>query len=169
MYTYSKLLSWSPPPYVIFTSTSRPPCVHLTSLTWWMRPGLPHFSHPSASVYYTERKPKNTKRGRPGNEARLLHCKYYYQLHVYCCFSRSSTDLDVQEPTNIQRVLLDAVKRGNVVKVSSVIVCISQFNSHFTCKTRPNRLESWNYDRKVKPISGCDKISEAGFEHEIGW
>ena len=36
-------------------------------------------------------------------------------------FSYSSTDLDVQEPTNIQRVLLDAVKRGNVVKVSLVV------------------------------------------------
>jgi len=35
-----------------------------------MRPGLPRFSRSSASVYYTERKPKNKKRGRPGNEAR---------------------------------------------------------------------------------------------------
>ena len=26
--------------------------------------------HSSASVYYTEHKPKNKKRGRPGNEAR---------------------------------------------------------------------------------------------------
>ena len=33
-------------------------------------------------------------------------------------FSCSSTDLDVQEPSNIQKILLDAVKRGNVVKVS---------------------------------------------------
>ena len=39
------------------------------SLTWWMRPGLPRFSCSSASVYYTERKPKNKKWGRPGNEA----------------------------------------------------------------------------------------------------
>ena len=42
-------------------------------------------------------------------------------------FSHSSSDLDVQEPSNIQRVLLDAVKRGNVVKVSSVIMFTSQF------------------------------------------
>ena len=34
-------------------------------------PGLPRFSRSSASVYYTERKPKNKKRGRPGNEARV--------------------------------------------------------------------------------------------------
>ena len=34
-----------------------------------MRPGLPRFSCSSASVYYTEHKPKNTKRGKPGNEA----------------------------------------------------------------------------------------------------
>ena len=34
-----------------------------------MKPGLPRFSRSSASVYYTERKPKNKKRGRPGNEA----------------------------------------------------------------------------------------------------
>ena len=41
-----------------------------TSLTWWMSPGLPRFSRSSASVYYNERKPKNKKRARPGNEAR---------------------------------------------------------------------------------------------------
>ena len=34
-----------------------------------MRPGLPRFSCSSASVYYTERKLKNKKWGRPGNEA----------------------------------------------------------------------------------------------------
>ena len=32
------------------------------------------FSHSSASVYYTEHKPKNKKRGRPGNEARSGIC-----------------------------------------------------------------------------------------------
>ena len=32
-------------------------------------PGLPCFSRSSASVYYTERKPKNKNRERPGNEA----------------------------------------------------------------------------------------------------
>ena len=34
-----------------------------------MFPGLPRFLRSSASVYYTEHKPKNKKRGRPGNEA----------------------------------------------------------------------------------------------------
>ena len=37
-----------------------------------MKPGLPRFSRSSASVYYTERKPKNKKRGRPGNEATIV-------------------------------------------------------------------------------------------------
>ena len=37
-----------------------------------MRPGLPRFSRSSASVYYTERKPKNKKWGRPGNEAIVM-------------------------------------------------------------------------------------------------
>ena len=51
------------------TSFSHPPHIHLTSLMWWMRPGLPRFSCSSASMYYTEPKPKNTKWGRSGNEA----------------------------------------------------------------------------------------------------
>ena len=47
------------------TSTSRPlDVIHVTGVP---RPSL--FFAPSASVYYTERKPKNKKRGRPGNEA----------------------------------------------------------------------------------------------------
>ena len=36
-----------------------------------MFPGLPRFSRSSASVYYTEWKPKNKKWGRPGNEASI--------------------------------------------------------------------------------------------------
>ena len=45
-------------------------CTHVASF-----PGLPRFCslvcvlRSSASMYYTERKPKNKKRGRPGNEA----------------------------------------------------------------------------------------------------
>ena len=50
-----------PPP----TSTSR---VHRRHHVIGV-PRLPRFSRSSASVYYTERKPKNKKRGRPGNEA----------------------------------------------------------------------------------------------------
>ena len=50
-----------PPP----TSTSRPP--DLIHVIVFPRPSP--FSRSSASVYYTERKPKNKKRGRPGNEA----------------------------------------------------------------------------------------------------
>ena len=42
-----------------------------------MRPGLPRFSRSPASVYYIERKPKNKKRGRPGNEAKFNHCDLF--------------------------------------------------------------------------------------------
>ena len=62
------------------------PHVHLTSFTWWMTsyatlsslssldPSFPYqefpvFAASSTSVYYPERKVKNKKRGRPGNEA----------------------------------------------------------------------------------------------------
>ena len=55
----------------IRTLFSCPLHIQLTSLTWWMRPGLPRFSRSSASVYYTECKPKNKKQGRPGNEANI--------------------------------------------------------------------------------------------------
>ena len=61
-------------------------------LTWWMRPGLPRFSRSSASMYYTEHKPKRKKRGRPGNEAiangihrylERLHVKYLAVKHIH--------------------------------------------------------------------------------------
>ena len=45
-------------------------------------PGLPRFSRSSASVYYTERKPKNKKWGRPGNEATKTLQKHSPQLGV---------------------------------------------------------------------------------------
>ena len=51
-----------------------------------MRPGLPRFSRSSASVYYTERKPKNKKRGRPGSEAT-------YVVYTYSCSHDSSLPL----------------------------------------------------------------------------
>ena len=49
-----------------------------------MRPGLSHFSRSSTSVYYTERKPKNKKRGSPGNEATHshLHTLTYSHPHI---------------------------------------------------------------------------------------
>ena len=37
---------------------------------------------------------------------------------LFCHSSNDSSDLDVQEPSDIQKLLLDAVKRGNVEKVS---------------------------------------------------
>ena len=67
------------PPYL------RPTRVHLTSHTWWMKPGLPRFSRPSASVYYTERKPKNKKWGRPGNEAKY-HTHYQFGGYDNDCY-----------------------------------------------------------------------------------
>ena len=56
------------------TSLSRPHRVQLMSLMWWMRPGLPcfFFLRSSASVYYTERKPKNENGGGLGT--RLGFC-----------------------------------------------------------------------------------------------
>ena len=62
---HNRKYGWAPPPL-------HPLRVHLTSHMWWMRPGLPRFSRSSTSVYYTERKPKNKKRGRPGNEATFV-------------------------------------------------------------------------------------------------
>ena len=68
---YSYIFEYRPLP---LTSFLRPPRVYLTSHTWWMRPGLPCFWHSSASMYYTECKPMNKKRGRPGNKATAKPC-----------------------------------------------------------------------------------------------
>ena len=38
---------WGPTPLL-------PPYIHLTSLTWWVLAGLPHFRHSSTSVYYCQ-------------------------------------------------------------------------------------------------------------------
>ena len=54
-------------------------------------------------------------------------------------FSCSSTDLDVQEPSNIQKILLDAVKRGNVVKVS-LGLCVPP-NSILVSPVRPDQID----------------------------
>jgi len=63
-----------------------------------MRPGLPRFLRSSASVYYTERKPKNKKRGRPGNEATpslladraMAYCPIHHKLiKLFLCSPRS--------------------------------------------------------------------------------
>ena len=52
------------PPYVHLASTSRPPdVIHVIGV-----PRPSRFSRSSASVYYS--KPKNKKRGRPGNEVK---------------------------------------------------------------------------------------------------
>ena len=54
------LIGNRPPP----SSTSRPPAViHVIGIPWPSR-----FLRSSASMYYPEHKPKNKKRGRPGNE-----------------------------------------------------------------------------------------------------
>ena len=51
--------------------------VHLTSLMWWMNLGLPCLSRSSASVYYTERKPKNENGGGLGKRLTCPHCGQY--------------------------------------------------------------------------------------------
>ena len=56
------------PPYIHLTSTSR----HSHDKCSQVLPSLPHltcFCRSSTSMYYTEHKPKNKKRERPGNEA----------------------------------------------------------------------------------------------------
>ena len=50
------------PPYVQLMSTLRDKCSQVSL----------HYCHSSASMYYTEQKPKNKKQGRPGNEAREM-------------------------------------------------------------------------------------------------
>ena len=66
-------LDLSPPPLC-------PPCIHLTSFTWWMLPGLPH-SLPA--MYYCL-----CKQGRPGNEARVVQCRL--QWRWYCALLPTS-------------------------------------------------------------------------------
>ena len=61
----------------VFECRPLPPYVHLAP-TWRhsrdrCSQAFPVFSRSSASVYYTECKPKNKKRGRPGNEASSKH------------------------------------------------------------------------------------------------
>ena len=77
--------------------------VYILDCVWLaLFPGLPRFFalQFSASMYYTERKPKNKKRGRPGNEASvqlLIYEKlstlagiyieavvFSYDIHVVC-------------------------------------------------------------------------------------
>ena len=61
------------------TSTSRPP-----DITWQVFPGLPCFRRSSTSVSYTERNPKNKKRGRPGTKATIVAWK---SLRLRLCAS----------------------------------------------------------------------------------
>ena len=74
-----------------------------------MGPGLPRFlffgllihggsgrARSSASVYYTERRPKNKKQGRPGNEATGAH-------DVIAITSLQKNDLCTEELRDIDR------------------------------------------------------------------
>ena len=70
---YSYILKYRP---LSLMSFSHPPDVtHVM-----VRPGLPHFSRSSASVYYTEHKTKNKKRGRPGNKASDNLCNLVFNV-----------------------------------------------------------------------------------------
>ena len=62
-----KLICGYPPP-----PPPPPPCVHLTSCTRQIMPGLPRFSPLSLQWYYRQRKPNNRKQGRPGKLEVLL-------------------------------------------------------------------------------------------------
>ena len=63
-----------------------PPCVHLTSFTnWQVFPGLPCFLCSSASVYYTECKPKNENVGDLGMRLGFSHMAQwaiYFTLNI---------------------------------------------------------------------------------------
>ena len=48
-----------------------------------MLPGLPHFRHSSASMYYCQCKLKNEKWGRPGNEATHNVCDIVWVTHSF--------------------------------------------------------------------------------------
>ena len=69
----------------LFECGPLPPYVHLLSTRCHSHDrcsqAFPIFRRSSAFVYYTELKPKNTKRGRPGNEASMYQCVFAY-LHI---------------------------------------------------------------------------------------
>ena len=62
-------------PYVHLASTRRHSCDRCSQ-------AFPVFRRSSASMYYTERKPKNKKRGRPGNEAGLFNLSFACQIQI---------------------------------------------------------------------------------------
>ena len=49
----------------------RPPCVRLTSFTWWMLQGSPIFHYSSVSVYYSEHTQSQKSKNRGRLETRL--------------------------------------------------------------------------------------------------
>ena len=68
---HGRYSGWSPPPYIIIVSTSRPPDVtHVVDET---RPSP--FLRSSASVYFTERKPKNENGGGLGTRLKLTNLR----------------------------------------------------------------------------------------------
>ena len=93
-------------------------------------PGLPRFSRSSASVYYTERKPKNKKRGRPGNEAtasawnvKFSFCQLAYNYYSTCAqngFFRSK----------------NLFESSSVVLVSSYLLSIGHIRRHRWARAR---------------------------------
>ena len=104
------LIGNRPPP----SSTSRPPAViHVIGIP---RPSC--FLHSSASVYYPEHKPKNKKRGRPGNEA----TQDTLGFHGNCQNFTATINM----------------------RVSTVCTCNRTFDKHQSCSS----YKEWFPDRK---------------------
>ena len=118
------------------TSTSRPPdVIHLIGVP---RPS-PFFAL-FRSVYYTERKPKNNKRGRPGNEAnKVLDQTQVYILVLLILLSSSSDALE----SSLRRTLVTAIADTTIVVilvsfVPSILCCfilIIGYSVHSTMYT----------------------------------
>ena len=74
---------------IVFERGPLPPYVHLAFTVRHSRDKPSPFFTLFRSVYYTERKPKNKKRGRPGNEASKMaglkkFASYVKQLCATC-------------------------------------------------------------------------------------
>ena len=96
----------------------RPPYVHLASTRRHSRDRCSQASpifRTFPLVYYTERKPKNKKkRGRPGNEANLLHPQ-----SIYSVLQRGGCMLGPPSPRRHRRWLDKVCTSDTIVNIAS--------------------------------------------------
>ena len=99
-------------------------------------PGLPRFSRSSASVYYTERKPKNKKRGRPGNEANIMP---WFTVQIPLLNSKCATVMRCEVATEIHVSLLKLLEfhtQGSRLAISGWFCTVWLIAAHLdTCST----------------------------------